>query len=69
MTLLETIWNQEGTESDVVRTVVAQMESGSLKLSGNFRGSELDIVADLSETVFELKGTAPGYHFQEGSKV
>ena len=45
MTLLETMWS--GADAD---DVAADLESGALVLSGNFKGLESDIVADYFST-------------------
>ena len=45
MTLLETLWNNEGDEAETV----AALDSGDLQLSGNFRGHEAEVVADYNE--------------------
>lgn len=43
MTLLETIWNTEGTEDEVVAETAEALATGALVLTGNFRGHETEI--------------------------
>ncbi len=46
MTLLETIWTTEGTETEVIATVTEALKTGELTLTGNFKGHEAEIVAE-----------------------
>ena len=45
MTLLEALWNNDSNE-DMIR---ASLLDGSLTLTGNFRGHEAEVAADIEE--------------------
>ncbi len=49
MTLLETIWNADGNEADVVAKTAEKLANGELVLTGNFKGREIEIAKEIEK--------------------
>ncbi len=50
-TLLETVFAMGGSAQEVEDEVLARLRTGSLKLSGNFRGQEHSILGERSDSL------------------
>lgn len=55
MTLLETVWNLEGTEGEVIHATATALEDGALKLTGNFKGFEAEVAAQAKGRASNVK--------------
>jgi hypothetical protein len=48
-TLLNAIWNTDGNAESVTDEIRARLESGSLVLTGNFKGREAELTAEAGD--------------------
>jgi hypothetical protein len=48
-TLLEAMWNTDGDADSAAAEITARLESGSLVLTGNFKGREAELTAEAGD--------------------